>query len=198
MAKDFEQVEAETKTGGNVTLDAEAQQSREAGKQLAEEGSGNADILAAARSMEQAARKQKNLTIELRQTTKAVADTLKEIEDIRSSLHDITSQAQQAALNGVTAAQEQAQEETIKRLDEVSKKNIEYIDALTQESKRPHRAAEDGHAPGPPVQLREVDSPLPHPHHPVPHRVGYGDGIIKKQKRKTAIYQRKEIHDERE
>ena len=41
MAKDFEQVEAETKTGGNVTLDAEAQQSREAGKQLAEEGSGN-------------------------------------------------------------------------------------------------------------------------------------------------------------
>ena len=134
MAKDFEQVEAETKTGGNVTLDAEAQQSREAGKQLAEEGSGNADILAAARSMEQAARKQKNLTIELRQTTKAVADTLKEIEDIRSSLHDITSQAQQAALNGVTAAQEQ--EETIKRLDEVSKKNIEYIDALTQESKR--------------------------------------------------------------
>ena len=32
MAKDFEQVEAETKTGGNVTLDAEAQQSREAGK----------------------------------------------------------------------------------------------------------------------------------------------------------------------
>ena len=31
MAKDFEQVEAETKTGGNVTLDAEAQQSREAG-----------------------------------------------------------------------------------------------------------------------------------------------------------------------
>ena len=132
MAKDFEQVEAETKTGGNVTLDAEAQQSREAGKQLAEEGSGNADILAAARSMEQAARKQKNLTIELRQTTKAVADALKEIEDIRSSLHDITSQAQQAALNGVTAAQE----ETIKRLDEVAKKNIEYIDALTQESKR--------------------------------------------------------------
>ena len=86
--------------------------------------------------MEQAARKQKNLTLELRQTTKAVADALKEIEAIRSSLHDITSQAQQAALNGVTAAQEQAQEETIKRLDEVSKKNIEYIDALTQESKR--------------------------------------------------------------
>lgn len=129
-------MEAETKTGGSVTLDAEAQQSREAGKQLAEEGSGNADILAAARSMEQAARKQKNLTIELRQTTKAVADALKEIEAIRSSLHDITSQAQQAALNGVTAAQEQAQEETIKRLDEVAKKNIEYIDALTQESKR--------------------------------------------------------------
>ena len=125
MAKDFEQVEAEAKTGGNVTLDAEAQQSREARKQLA-----------AARSKEQVARKQKNLTIELRQTTKAVADALKEIEAIRSSLHDITSQAQQAALNGVTAAQEQAQEETIKRLDEVSKKNIEYIDALTQESKR--------------------------------------------------------------
>lgn len=136
MATDFEKVEAETKTSENVTLDAEAQQSREAGKQLAEEGSGNADILAAARSMEQAARKQKNLTIELRQTTKAVADALKEIEAIRSSLHDITSQAQQAALNGVTAAQEQAQEETIKRLDEVAKKNIEYIDALTQESKR--------------------------------------------------------------
>ena len=100
------------------------------------EGNGNSDLLAAARSMEQVARKQKNLTIELRQTTKAVADALKEIEAIRSSLHDITSQAQQAALNGVTAAQEQAQEETIKRLDEVSKKNIEYIDALTQESKR--------------------------------------------------------------
>ena len=132
MAKDFEQVEAEAKTGGNVTLDAEAQQSREAGKQLAEEGNGNSDLLAAARSMEQVARKQKNLTIELRQTTKAVADALKEIEAIRSSLHDITSQAQQAALNGVTAAQE----ETIKRLDEVAKKNIEYIDALTQESKR--------------------------------------------------------------
>ena len=136
MAKDFEQVEAETKIGGNVTLDAEAQQSREAGKQLAEEDNGNSDLLAAARSMEQVARKQKNLTIELRQTTKAVADALKEIEAIRSSLHDITSQAQQAALNGVTAAQEKAQEETIKRLDEVSKKNIEYIDALTQESKR--------------------------------------------------------------
>ena len=136
MATDFEKVEAETKTSENVTLDSEAQQSREAGKQLAEEGGGNSDLLAVARSMEQAARKQKNLTIELRQTTKAVADTLKEIEDIRSSLHDITSQAQQAALNGVTAAQEQAQEETIKRLDEVSKKNIEYIDALTQESKR--------------------------------------------------------------
>lgn len=136
MAKDFEQVEAEAKTSGNVTLDAEAQQSREAGKQLAEEGNGNSDLLAAARSMEQVARKQKNLTIELRQTTKAVADALKEIEAIRSSLHDITSQAQQAALNGVTAAQEKAQEETIKRLDEVSKKNIEYIDALTQESKR--------------------------------------------------------------
>ena len=136
MATDFEKVEAETKTSENVTLDAEAQQSREAGKQLAEEDNGNSDLLAAARSMEQVARKQKNLTIELRQTTKAVADTLKEIEDIRSSLHDITSQAQQAALNGVTAAQEQAQEETIKRLDEVSKKNIEYIDALTQESKR--------------------------------------------------------------
>lgn len=136
MAKDFKQVEAEAKTGGNVTLDAEAQQSREAGKQLAEEGNGNSDLLAAARSMEQVARKQKNLTIELRQTTKAVADALKEIEAIRSSLHDITSQAQQAALNGVTAAQEKAQEETIKRLDEVSKKNIEYIDALTQESKR--------------------------------------------------------------
>ena len=136
MAKDFEQVEAEAKTGGNVTLDAEAQQSREAGKQLAEEGNGNSDLLAAARSMEQVARKQKNLTIELRQTTKAVADALKEIEAIRSSLHDITSQAQQAALNGVTAAQEKAQEETIKRLDEVAKKNIEYIDALTQESKR--------------------------------------------------------------
>ena len=134
MAKDFEQVEAEAKTGGNVTLDAEAQQSCEAGKQLAEEGNGNSDLLAAARSMEQVARKQKNLTIELRQTTKAVADALKEIEAIRSSLHDITSQ--QAALNGVTAAQEKAQEETIKRLDEVSKKNIEYIDALTQESKR--------------------------------------------------------------
>lgn len=136
MTKDFEQVEAEAKTGGNVTLDAEAQQSREAGKQLAEEGNGNSDLLAAARSMEQVARKQKNLTIELRQTTKAVADALKEIEAIHSSLHDITSQAQQAALNGVTAAQEKAQEETIKRLDEVSKKNIEYIDALTQESKR--------------------------------------------------------------
>ena len=136
MAKGFEQVEAEAKTGGNVTLDAEAQQSREAGKQLAEEGNGNSDLLAAARSMEQVARKQKNLTIELRQTTKAVADALKEIEAIRSSLHDITSQAQQAALNGVTAAQEKAQEETIKRLDEVAKKNIEYIDALTQESKR--------------------------------------------------------------
>lgn len=121
MAKDFEQVEAEAKTGGNVALDAEAQQSREAGKQLAEESGGNSDLLAAARSMEQVARKQKNLTIELRQTTKAVADALKEIEAIRSSLHDITSQAQ---------------EETIKRLDEVSKKNIEYIDALTQESKR--------------------------------------------------------------
>ena len=136
MAKDFEKVEAEAKAGENVTLDAEAQQSRKAGKQLAEEGSGNADLLAAARSMEQAARKQKNLTVELRQTTKAVADALKEIEDIRSSLHDITSQAQQAALNGVTAAQEKAQEETIKRLDEVSKKNIEYIETLTQESKR--------------------------------------------------------------
>lgn len=136
MATDSEKVKAEAKTGGNVTLDAEAQQSREAGKQLAEEGSGNADLLAAARSMEQAARKQKNLTVELRQTTKAVADALKEIEDIRSSLHDITSQAQQAALNGVTAAQEKAQEETIKRLDEVSKKNIEYIETLTQESKR--------------------------------------------------------------
>ena len=136
MAKDFEQVEAEAKTDGNVTLDAEAQQSRGAGKQLAEEGNGNSDLLAAARSMEQVARKQKNLTIELRQTTKAVADALKEIEAIHSSLHDITSQAQQAALNGVTAAQEKAQEETIKRLDEVSKKNIEYIDALTQESKR--------------------------------------------------------------
>ena len=97
MAKDFEQVEAEAKTGGNVTLDAEAQQSREAGKQLAEEGNGNSDLLAAARSMEQVARKQKNLTIELRQTTKAVADALKEIEAIRSSLHDITSQAQQAS-----------------------------------------------------------------------------------------------------
>ena len=129
-------MEAEAKTGGNVTLDAEAQQSREAGKQLAEEGNGNSDLLAAARSMEQVARKQKNLTIELRQTTKAVADALKEIEAIRSSLHDITSQAQQAALNGVTAAQEKAQEETIKRLDEVSKKNIEYIETLTQESKR--------------------------------------------------------------
>ena len=136
MATDSRKVEAEARTGENVTLDAEAQQSREAGKQLAEEENGRAEILAAARSMEQAARKQKNLTIELRQTTKAVADTLKEIEDIRSSLHDITSQAQQAALNGVTAAQEKAQEETIKRLNEVSKKNIEYIDALTQESKR--------------------------------------------------------------
>lgn len=136
MATDSKKVEPETKTSENVTLDAEAQQSREAGKQLAEEGNGNSDLLAAARSMEQVARKQKNLTIELRQTTKAVADALKEIEAIRSSLHDITSQAQQAALNGVTAAQEQAQEETIKRLDEVSKKNIEYIDALTQESKR--------------------------------------------------------------
>lgn len=136
MAKDFEQVETETKTGGKVSLDAEAQQSREAGKQLAEEDNGNSDLLAAARSMEQVARKQKNLTIELRQTTKAVADALKEIEAIRSSLHDITSQAQQAALNGVTAAQEKAQEETIKRLDEVSKKNIEYIETLTQESKR--------------------------------------------------------------
>lgn len=136
MATDFEKVEAETKTSENVTLDAEAQQSREAGKQLAEEDNGNSDLLAAARSMEQVARKQKNLTIELRQTTKAVADALKEIEAIRSSLHDITSQAQQAALNGVTAAQEKAQEETIKRLDEVAKKNIEYIDALTQESKR--------------------------------------------------------------
>ena len=77
-------------------------------------------------------------------------------------------------LNGVTAAQEQAQEETIKRLDEVSKKNIEYIDALTQESKRRIERLKMVTAPGPPVQLREVDSPLPHPHHPVPHRVGYG------------------------
>ena len=89
MATDFEKVEAETKTSENVTLDSEAQQSREAGKQLAEEGGGNSDLLAVARSMEQAARKQKNLTIELRQTTKAVADALKEIEAIHSSLHDI-------------------------------------------------------------------------------------------------------------
>ena len=59
-------------------------------------------------------------------------------------------------MNGVTAAQEKAQEETIKRLDEVSKKNIEYIDALTQESKRRIERLEDGHTPGPPVQLREV------------------------------------------
>ena len=66
MAKDFEQVEAEAKTGGNVTLDAEAQQSREAGKQLAEEGNGNSDLLAAARSMEQVARKQKRDTRYLR------------------------------------------------------------------------------------------------------------------------------------
>lgn len=136
MAKAFEEVETEMKNGETVTLDSEAQQSREAGKQLAEEDNGNGELLAAARSMEQVAKKQKNLTIELRQTTKAVADTLKEIEDIRSSLHDITSQAQQAALNGVTAAQKKAQEETIKRLDEVTKKNIEYIDKLTQESKR--------------------------------------------------------------
>lgn len=82
MATDFEKVEAETKTSENVTLDSEAQQSREAGKQLAEEGGGNSDLLAVARSMEQAARKQKNLTLELRQTTKAVADALKEIEAI--------------------------------------------------------------------------------------------------------------------
>ena len=59
MATDFEKVEAETKTSENVTLDSEAQQSREAGKQLAEEGGGNSDLLAVARSMEQAARKQK-------------------------------------------------------------------------------------------------------------------------------------------
>ena len=64
MATDFEKVEAETKTSENVTLDSEAQQSREAGKQLAEEGGGNSDLLAVARSMEQAARKQKNLTTE--------------------------------------------------------------------------------------------------------------------------------------
>ena len=121
MAKAFEEVETEMKNGETVTLDSEAQQSREAGKQLAEEDNGNGELLAAARSMEQVAKKQKNLTIELRQTTKAVADTLKEIEDIRSSLHDITSQAQQAALNGVTAAQKKDQEETIKRLDEVTK-----------------------------------------------------------------------------
>lgn len=134
MAKDFEEADAETRRN-DVTLKTEARQSREAEKQLKEED-GSPDMLQVIQTMEQMSKKQRNIVIELRQTTKAITDVLKEIESIRSSLHDITSQAQQAALNGVTAAQEKAQEETIKRLDEVSKKNIEYIEMLTQESKR--------------------------------------------------------------
>lgn len=120
-------------------LGDEAREMRNAGRRL-ENQEDETDVVAAVVRLTEAISHQEMIN---RQFSKDMSGALfqlrqivDEVERIRADAKDDAHSAQQAALNGVNRAQQEAEQLTIRNLNKVTKKSEEYIDSMVQVAKR--------------------------------------------------------------
>ena len=120
-------------------LSEEALDMRNAGRKL-ESSDDNATLAGLMNRMQdlQIAQKQNNerLVKSMDRLLYQTREILDEVERIRKEAKDEGHAAQQAALNGVNRAQQEAERLTIKNIETVTKKSEEYIDNMVQVAKR--------------------------------------------------------------
>lgn len=125
----------------HAQLSEEARDVRNAGRKLeTSDEQSEEDIVGAIGKLQE-------LIVEQRASNEAIAkqmrsmvytmrDMLDEVDRLKKDSVDTSHTAQQAALNGVNKAQKDAEEITIKNINEVTERSKKYIDAMVQESKR--------------------------------------------------------------
>ena len=120
-------------------LSEEARDMRNAGRKLeqAEDSEALAGLIARMQELETVQRQDnEHLVKGMNQLLFQMREILDEVERIRADTRNETHTAQQAALNGVNRAQQEAERLTIKNIGAVTKKSEEYIDNMVQVAKR--------------------------------------------------------------
>ena len=148
MGKHFREVRREMELADSLErgaetrshLSEEARDMRNAGRKLETtevDETTIAGLVERMQELETAQRKNNDRIVKgMNQLLVQMREILDEVEHIREEAKDETHQAQQAALNGVNRAQQEAERLTIKNIDDVTKKSTEYIDNMVQVAKR--------------------------------------------------------------
>lgn len=120
-------------------LSEEARDARNAGRRL-EKQEDATDVVAAVARLTEAVSHQEAINQQFAKDMSGALFQLRqivdEVERIRADAKDDAHSAQQAALNGVNRAQQEAEQLTIRNLNKVTKKSEEYIDSMVQVAKR--------------------------------------------------------------
>lgn len=146
MARHYKEDESDPRSEAGVanvrtTLSEEARDMRNAGRKLVStEDDSKGDLYGAVVMLQEIVndekRENKAIVKRMQSMVQTMQDVLDEVEQVRQEAQDTSHNAQQAALVGVNKAQKDAEEITIKNINEVTERSKSYIDAMVQESKR--------------------------------------------------------------
>lgn len=139
------------KATGVVSLSDEERDMRNAGRRLEHEEDGNVDLAGAVKQLTELLQRQDQHNQDLMRRLDGVVTQLHEVVDevheIQANVHSEEHDAQQAAIMGVGKVQHEAEEATIRSINEATKQSQtsikkvmesskHYIESLTQESKK--------------------------------------------------------------
>lgn len=147
MAKSFKEARREMDIADGLDRDGpvrshlneEARDMRNAGRKLetSEDEMTLAGLVKRMQDLETTQRQNNECLVKgMNQLLYQMREILDEVEHIRSEAKDETHNAQQAALNGVNRAQQEAERLTIENINTVTKKSTEYIDNMVLVAKR--------------------------------------------------------------
>lgn len=145
MARNHEDLDDDMRSAGSITgvrttVSEEARDVRNAGRKLASSDDDDGDLLGAVTELKGLIAEQKAsneaIAKQMRHMVYTMRDVLDEVQKIKADAQDTSHSARQAALDGVTKAQKDAEEVTIKNINEVTVRSTKYIETMVQESKR--------------------------------------------------------------
>lgn len=124
---------------GGARLGDEARDMRLAGRKLADDADGT-DVVGALKALEEAIHEQRRSNEEIARRMDRMLYQMRgiidEVASIQADARDESHAAEQAALNGVNAAQKKAEDITLANINEVTERSKRYIDTMVQESRR--------------------------------------------------------------
>lgn len=131
MARDFEAVEKDLRAEDEGrTLREEAKEARSAGRAL-EDGPS-----AGARELREIVAQSEQMAARMEEMLAQMESILGEVTSLKADMLDINHAAQQAALNGVNMAQEEAARITLKNIGETTAQYRQYIQQWETESRQ--------------------------------------------------------------